>query len=391
MASDENFSAKLAGKAAEFTMKLLRVAAGTRKDILKELNALENDLVDELNRAVGRGELTAGALRSLLAQTRDVVNSAYDDIATAHAKELKALVKVSLQRVSDAINETLHIPLLAVKTPADAVKQIALKTLINGAQSREWWAGQAASLRQRFAVSMRMGLYQGESVAELARRIRGTKAAGFSDGLMQLTRSQAETLVRTSALAVANTARLEAIMQNSDLVKGVQWVSTLDSRTTEICIALDGLQWKLPSDGDPENYGGYKPIGHDKRFPGPTAHWNCRSTQIPILLSFDELQGEGGWDFGGEDDAAFNKIFLRKLEAKGFSASEARKILADTRASMDGQSADVKSFDDWLGEKSNSFQDELIGKSQAALWREGKITLTDLTDQKNRPISVEDL
>jgi hypothetical protein len=63
----------------------------------------------------------------------------------------------------------------------------------------------------------------------------------------------------------------------------VQWVSTLDSRTTEICIALDGLQWTLPD---------YEPIGHKVDFPGAIAHWGCRSTQIAVVKSWEELGGK---------------------------------------------------------------------------------------------------
>ena len=62
--------------------------------------------------------------------------------------------------------------------------------------------------------------------------------------------------------------------------QAIEWVSVIDDVTTDICLELDGLQWWLPD--DPQDYEAYEPIGHDIPFPGPIAHWNCSSTQIPV-------------------------------------------------------------------------------------------------------------
>src|SRR5438105_8691570 len=97
---------------------------------------------------------------------------------------------------------------------------------------------------------MRDSQYPGQTIDQLVRRIRGTADAGFADGIMQTTRNQAEALVRTSVLAVSNEAQLQTFKENDDLVKGVQWISTLDAKTCEICAALDGLEWEYPESGD---------------------------------------------------------------------------------------------------------------------------------------------
>jgi len=63
-------------------------------------------------------------------------------------------------------------------------------------------------------------------------------------------------------------------------VTAIEWVSVIDDVTTDECLLLDGKQWLLPD--DPQDYEGYIPLGHDVPFPGQVAHWNCRSTQIPV-------------------------------------------------------------------------------------------------------------
>lgn len=374
-----NLTSALIDQVNSFTINLLRVAAGTRRTILGQLQELEHDLINKLDRITGKGDFTAARLRTLLAQTKDTIATAYGDMSESHMKDLRGIVKATAKAVEKAVNTEVRVPLINVALSQSRIEEIASKTLIQGAFSNEWWAAQSKSLLSAFTRAMRNGLYQGESIADLTRRIRGTKALGYTDGVMNIPRVQAETLVRTSALTVANHARLASFIQNKDVIDAIQWVATLDSRTTEICMALDGKTWSLPEDGDPENYGGYTPIDHDKEFPGPTAHWGCRSTQVPVIRAFD-VQG-----------ADFRKNFERRLQDKGFSAAEAKKIKSETRASMDGQVGATVGFDDWLKSKDADFVEEALGKKRADLFLDRKLSISDLTDQHNRPLSVDEL
>jgi hypothetical protein len=90
--------------------------------------------------------------------------------------------------------------------------------------------------------------------------------------------AQAATLVRTAIANEANVARLISFAEEG--VTAIEWVSVLDDVTTDECLGLDGLQWLMPD--DPLDFENYIPIGHDIPFPGPVAHWSCRSSQIPV-------------------------------------------------------------------------------------------------------------
>ena len=65
--------------------------------------------------------------------------------------------------------------------------------------------------------------------------------------------------MRTSVNHVAMSAREALYAANSEIIKGVQWVSVLDSRVTLICATFDGEVFE---------------IGTGQR---PPAHYSCRS------------------------------------------------------------------------------------------------------------------
>jgi hypothetical protein len=140
-------------------------------------------------------------------------------------------------------------------------------------------------------------------------------------------------------------------------------------------MALNGKMWTTRDK---------RPIGHDKQWPGPTAHWRCRSTQVPVLKKWEDL-------VASQDKAALDEEFRKQLREQGFDDDAIASIQRNTRASLDGQVAKDISFDEWLAQKSPEFQDEMLGRGRGKLFRDGKITLTDLIDQSGRPLTITEL
>jgi hypothetical protein len=58
---------------------------------------------------------------------------------------------------------------------------------------------------------------------------------------------------------------------------------------------------------------------------------------------------------------------------------------------MDGQVPEDITFGAWLDKKGVTFQDKLLGKKRAQLWRDGKITLTQLVDFRGNPLTLSQL
>lgn len=319
-------------------------------------------------------------LSSLLEQARETIRSAYRDANQMMAGELIEVADVEGAFARRAVDRAVGVAVMDAALTRGQLRAIASDVLIQGAPTREWWSRQAGDTLERFADEMRRGFAAGEGVSDLVRRVRGQATGArstywqgpkgelsafpvqgwqkrqfveFSGGLMDTSTRNAETLVRSSVQAVANEARLETWRENDDIVKGVVVVATLDSRTSEICMARSGLEYTL--DGEP--------IGHDIAWDGgPPWHHNCRSTTTPILASADE-------------------VFGRRVG----------EIPESTRASMDGQVPESTTFDAFLRRKPQAFQDDMLGAGKAELWREGKIGLRDLLDQRGRPLTLEEL
>ena len=220
-------------------------------------------------------------------------------------------------------------------------------TLVNGATTSQWWRRQRDSFVRGVMDDVREGVRNGQSNAEMARTLRSRSFARH--------RSHANALAATATSAISNRARTDTFLENDDVIKGVQQVSTLDNKTSDVCIAYSGMAWSLPD---------YEPMTSETTLPfngGPPRHFNCRSTLVPVLKSFEEL---------GLPPTQFPE---------------------GTRASLDGQVPGNITFDAFLKGKTKTFQDQLLGPARAKLWRAGKITLNQLVDMRGNPLTIDEL
>jgi len=128
---------------------------------------------------------------------------------------------------------------------------------------------------KRINDTVRLAWSQGKTNAEAVRAIIGTKSGGYLDGILQTTRRNAETIVRTSVQHVASSARMEIWQNNPDVVRRYKWLSTLDRVTSNKCKSLDGLEFEF----------GKGPV--------PPIHPNCRSTTVPVTNPKYDFLDEG--------------------------------------------------------------------------------------------------
>ena len=340
------------------SVDLQRLEASVKFRIRKELKKLEKGLVDELNNSniwdARREQTRQKRLKALLKQTKETIKSAYKTISKEHLATLTGVASLAERQAVNAINKAINFELASVSMSKQMLKAIASDTLFEGAPSKEWWARRGEAFQARFADTIRQGMMRGDDTKTITRNLVGTAKNKFKDAALARNYRSAEALVRTSIQSVANEARLMTYADNDDIIKEIEWVSTLDSRTTQTCMALDGLKWKNPS---------REPVGHSTTFVGTTAHWGCRSTQVPITKSWEELGAKG--DFN--------------------------EIPESTRASMDGQVSSKLSYEGWLKGKSESFQREVLGAKKFDLWKKGELKFTDMVNQSGNALTVEQL
>lgn len=229
------------------------------------------------------------------------------------------------------------------------------KALISGYSIDDQFDALSASAKRKFIGTIQLSIQSGETLGQMAARLSGGTVNGVAvPGFLKLTRAQSTALAHTAVTAISKQDRLEAFQANSDVIKAVQQLSTLDNRTTDICISYSDLTWDIIT---------LEPIGHSLPWAGgPPRHFNCRSVIIPVLKSPAELG----------------------VKTRG-------KIAPEVRASMDGQIPASTTFDKWLSRKPLEFIEDLIGKAAAALFTKGKLKLVDLIKFNARPLAVKAL
>lgn len=141
---------------------------------------------------------------------------------------------------------------------------------------------------------------------------------------------------------------------NSDIIRGIQWLGTLDLGICLHCGVLDGLRWELPD---------LKPAGHEVPFPNQTCA-QCRCTLLPWLKSWCDLASEAGGDI--------------QVASKMDALSE-----LGTRASCDGQVPASLRYDQWLKSKNLEFQSRVLGEQDAKRYSRDEITLRELIRERS--------
>ena len=347
----EGINQKINETLIPFSIDLMRVEAGLKRDILKEFKRLEKILIAELINAevdgVKRTAYKEARLQQLLKQVQASIKSAYKKYYKMSQDEMFSLVDLTDKEVRGAINLAAGANIATTAISPALAEAIVNETAIAGAYQKEWYDKMSKDAQRIYGNAIREGMLKGEGTAEIVRRVKGSR--DYPNGVTKQMQNQINATVRSSVNNISNTARDRVYQNNKSIMKGITWVSTLDFRTSTICKVLDGKSWTVDK----------KPIGHDIKFPGATAHYGCRSTQTPMLKAYKDLP-----------------------------ANVRKKIPEGTRASIDGQVAISTDYEKFLKGKTEFEQRKALGATKYRLWKEKKLTFTDLIDQSGNEISV---
>jgi len=252
---------------------LRRLSTGVVKKITGLLDQATVDIIDQINKL----DPTSIAARF----QRDRLNRLL--------KELKALNKGVYKQVSTTLkNDLLEIGAYEAKFQQKATTPVIGSTVeeftlpsrqklvaavteepFQGALLSEWVDGLEVGAFRRLRDAIRIGFVEGEGISQIVRRVRGTAALGFKDGVMAISKRSAEGMVRTAVNATATAARQMTYEENEDILDGWQFVATLEPTTCAICAALDGEIFSV----------GEGPV--------PPRHINCRCTTVPVVTGSD--------------------------------------------------------------------------------------------------------
>lgn len=337
-----------------------RYSTGVARRMVKILDQADAELSSKLLMALDDLDpqsFTVRRLDSLLAGVRDINRQVYQRLYGALGDELGDFIgyeggfQFSLfdSLLPDLVKQ--RYPLISL-TPQQ-VYAAALARPFQGRLLSEWADKLESDRLQRISNAVSQGYLQGETTDQIYRRIRGTRARNYQDGILQTGRANATSVIKTAVSHMAAVARTEFAQANADVIDCKQWLATLDNKTTPTCIVRDRLRYTLDN----------KPIGH--RVPygaGPgRIHFCCRSVETLVVKSWRAL---------------------------GIDADE---MPAGTRASMDGQVPAETNYRDWLQRQPYRRQVEVLGETRARLMRDGGMRPAEFFSDKGEWLSLQQL
>jgi SPP1 gp7 family putative phage head morphogenesis protein len=338
---------------------LERLKTGESKKIIKFLNTgvfpdivsrIENRIARIKSRGYDVGPTTSKQLTDTYSAIRGILRKGMNDGYVQTSKSLNDLATTEAQFQTSLVNSVMPTIFVdngvSFSVPSgQLLRSIVQERPFQGQLLKDWFSGLAESTQTRIEKAVNIGLAQGDSIPDLIRRVRGTAANQFSDGVMNISRREAESIVRTAVSHTVTQARELTYEENGELIDGVQFVATLDTRTTPQCQALDGKVFK---------------IGEGPR---PPVHFNCRSTTVPVLKSWKSL----GFD-------------LEELDKDG-----------PGRASMNGVVPQKTTYPEWLSQQSPEVQNEVLGVTRAKLFRDGQVPIERFVDDRGRTLTLTEL
>jgi SPP1 gp7 family putative phage head morphogenesis protein len=324
---------------------LQRLTAATIQKLIPILNRADEQIVSDLLKrsATLEGSVTSQRLQHLLRSVREINHDAHVELGRELRQELRDLARYEVEFQRRLIGRSVPVEFDMVTPSAEMLNSVVHSRPFQGRLLREWLSELDQGRQRRVRDAVRLGMVEGQTTEQIVRRIRGTRALNFRDGVMEISRRGAEAMVRTATAHTASAAREMLFRENGDMIKGVQWVATLDTRTCETCMGLDGRVFEID------------------RGQRPPAHIGCRCATSPVLKSWREL----GIDI---DDAP-----------------------PGTRASMNGQVPQTQSYGEWLRNQPAEVQNEALGPTRGRLFRSGGLDVDRFTDTRGNQLTLDQL
>lgn len=321
---------------------LERYKSGVVRKIIAQLNRADDDLSAQLaarlvliqERGYDLGPDTTARLKAMIDDVRAQRAQAYGLLDENLRGELVDFVSHETDFQAKIIENAVPADLTMTRPALSLLRTVVTAQPFRGRLLSDWVSGLADDELARISDAVKIGITEGQTTDQIVRRITGTAANQYSDGILEISRREAASVVRTAIAHVANAGGEALYGLNEDIVKGVKWISVLDSRTTPICQARDGEIFPINSG------------------PRPPAHWNCRSRTVP---------------------------YLGETSVQG------------TRASQIGPVPGNITYQAWLANQSAKVQDDVLGPTRAALFRKGGITLDRFVDQTGHVYTLKEL
>lgn len=363
---------------------LLRYSGYVRNRIHAVLDSSERDLAAEIRYRFGgvaspKTQAQFKRMQALLAAIDAIRLDSWEQATKLLLEQMEELAYAEPIQLQTLYTTPLPVQVTTVLPSTQFLRSVALSRPFEGRVLRDWAKRMADEDLKRIGNAIQAGMVAGEDMNTIVRRVIGTRALNGSDGMTEMTRRQVTSVVRTAVQHVSNGARDGFFDANKELFAEEQFVATLDSRTTPICRGLDGKRFKVG------------------KGPRPPLHFNCRSVRVAVIDGV----------FAGSRPA---KPTTERLLVQEYARSRGLTGVRDRDGLPRGTKGDYdawkrkrirelvgpipasETYQTWLKGQSVAFQEEVLGKEKAKLFRNGGLTLDKFVDlNSGREFTLKEL
>ena len=354
------------------SLGLDRLTATQVRQIEAIYREVERELLRRLKQRVARaltvgeeaGPETTRILFRAVAEIRSILNGRMPAIGEQLAGELQGLAEYEAQFMAGRLQEVVPARIQAfrgIHVPRpDVVAGLVASTPFQGRLLGTYFGNGprsfSAFVQRELTKQIRRSIAAGLGIEDTARRLNRR--------LVTMRRHNLRALVRTASQHATRVARDRVVQANTGaqgVVKGYQWLSTLDLRTTlEYCIPRDGKAYDLE----------FNPIDHALEWgAGPgMIHWQCRSTYTVALKSWREL-GIKAREIQRRDRASMSGPVPAKTTAEAFFMRQVRS------------------------KRGRAFLESIHGKRRIEALAQGEVTIAEMLDPAvpGRLLSLDEL
>jgi hypothetical protein len=239
---------------------------------------------------------------------------------------------------------------------------------------------------QKMLSYAKIGIVQGQTSADVARGIIGTRSSRYMDGEARKAFRDLESVILTLTNGIQNEAKQALYQANSDIIETELFVNTLDVRTTMQCIAA----------GDDGSHGlgdGVYPLG---KGPIPPLHFRCRSLRVPYL---DPDTFGTRW-YNSSTEKELVKEYAEATKIDGVRGRDTLprghktkfdKFARERRNELIGRVPAKTTYGEWLKTQTNEFQNQVLGPTRAEMFRKDGIKLDKFVARDGDVLTLEQL
>lgn len=312
--------------------------------------------------AFAAGRYTTRRVQALASAIDTWATSLAAQIDTLFASEGTALAGYEVGYMADLLRQATDTAVAVTLTGATAYEAVLAQPVL-GQLVEDMLAGLAESGRQRVYATVRQGIAEGRTNAQIIKALRGTAALQHKDGVLQPLKVAADTVVRT-ARAHISSVTYDGIYRQLG-VKTLVWSAMLELRTCARCAPLDGKRFDI-----------------DKPHPRSPLHPRCRCQLVPLI----------------DESMMGRRPFVRALRVKGRDGKTGYRSIGNMTPKQReaaglqvGQVSAKTSFAQWFDSLPERFQREWLGPARFQLYKDGGYSIDRFTDPRNREYTLEEL